>query len=154
MVLNLKNWLNDKLISPIQMLIKQGITANKLAITISLGICVGLFPIIGCTTIICTILAIYFRLNMVIIQVINYLMYPLQLITIVPFILLGNVVLGVDNPVDLSNFIHLFKEDLVNSLVLFKEALIAALIGWLIAMPLFGLITYGMAYFFLQKLVK
>jgi uncharacterized protein (DUF2062 family) len=44
---------------------------------ISLGVIIGMFPVQGTTTIICTLVSILFRLNLVVLQLANYLSFPI-----------------------------------------------------------------------------
>jgi uncharacterized protein (DUF2062 family) len=80
-----------KLILPIVDLLRQGITPEKIALSLAIGICLGVFPLIGSTTALCTLAAILFRLNLPAIQLVNYLVYPLQLVLLIPFIRFGEV---------------------------------------------------------------
>src|SRR5437868_2134446 len=65
--------------------LRQGITPEKIALTIALGTALGIFPILGSSTVLCAITAIRLRLNQPIIQLVNYLVYPLQLVLLLPF---------------------------------------------------------------------
>src|ERR1700761_3144724 len=69
--------------------LRQGITPQKIALTVAIGATVGLFPILGSTTLLCFLAALWLRLNQPIIQTVNYLMYPLQIAAIYFFIRLG-----------------------------------------------------------------
>lgn len=80
-----------KLVLPIIDLLRQGITPEKIALSLAIGICLGVFPVIGSTTILCTLAAIVFRLNLPAIQLVNYFVYPLQLALLIPFIRFGEV---------------------------------------------------------------
>jgi len=80
-----------KLLLPIVDLLRQGITPEKIALSLAIGICLGVFPVIGSTTILCTLAAIVFRLNLTAIQLVNYFVYPLQLALLIPFIRFGEV---------------------------------------------------------------
>jgi len=80
-----------KLLLPIVDLLRQGITPEKIALSLAIGICLGVFPVIGSTTILCTLAAIVFRLNLPAIQLVNYFVYPLQLVLLIPFIRFGEV---------------------------------------------------------------
>src|SRR5262249_58024302 len=55
------------------------------------GIVLGVFPVLGSTTILCTLAAVVFRLNLPAIQLVNYFVYPLQLALLIPFIRFGEV---------------------------------------------------------------
>lgn len=78
-----------KFLKKLKSYLKIGLSPHKIALAASLGIFIGLSPLLGLTTIICATLAFVFRLNMGIIQAANYLVYPLQLILMFPFMLTG-----------------------------------------------------------------
>ena len=80
-----------KLVLPIIDLMRQGITPEKIALSLAFGIGLGVFPVLGSTTILCTVAAIVFRLNLPSIQLVNYFVYPLQLALLIPFLRFGEV---------------------------------------------------------------
>ena len=133
--------------------LRQGLTPRKLATTCALGIVIGLFPVFGTTTMICFGLAILFRLNIALIQVVNYVVAPLQVFFILPFIRIGTEWFELNPfPYDTDQLITLFKNDFF---VLIKEAGLALLIGvgvWAtVAIPLF-LLLYVVFYFVFKRL--
>ena len=67
----------------------QGLSPNRIALTVAVGFCIAVNPIIGTTTIGCFAAAWALRLNQPIIQRINWSSYALQLLLIYPFIRLG-----------------------------------------------------------------
>ncbi len=67
----------------------QGISPRELALTIALGVAIGIIPIVMGATFICAGLAYFFRLNQPGIQAANYLAYPLQIALFLPFYQLG-----------------------------------------------------------------
>lgn len=75
-----------------------GLTPHKLALTICLGIAVGILPIFWGTTLICAALAFCLRLNQAAIQAVNYMAYPLQLALFFPFYRLGEKVFPWEKP--------------------------------------------------------
>ena len=81
-----------KLIQPIIDLLRQGITPEKIALSLAIGVCLGVFPVLGSTTALCTLAAIVFRLNLPAIQLVNYFVYPLQLALLIPFIRFGEII--------------------------------------------------------------
>ena len=89
-----QSFLYRKLILPLADLLRQGITPEKIALSLAIGICLGVFPVLGSTTALCALAAIVFRLNLPAIQLVNYLVYPLQLALIIPFIRFGEVLFG------------------------------------------------------------
>jgi uncharacterized protein (DUF2062 family) len=69
--------------------LRQGITPHKIALTVAVGATLGLFPILGSTTLLCFLAGVLLKLNQPIIQGINYLVYPLQVTGIYFFIRTG-----------------------------------------------------------------
>jgi len=70
-------------------LLSQGITPHKIALTVALGVVLGVTPVLGSTTLLCTAAALVFGINLPLIQVVNYVVYPLQLLLLIPFIQAG-----------------------------------------------------------------
>jgi uncharacterized protein (DUF2062 family) len=69
--------------------LRQGITPQKVALTIAIGVVLGLFPVLGSTTLLCFAVGALLKLNQPIIQLVNYLIYPLQFPGIYFFIRIG-----------------------------------------------------------------
>lgn len=124
--------------------LSQGTTPRKLAVTCALGLVIGIFPIFGTTTLLCLAAALIFRLNIPIIQLVNYIVAPLQLILVLPFIKLGTYLFRL-NPFPYSGdeLIAMFRNDFW---LLLKETGLALAIGigvWIvISIPLFFLLFY------------
>jgi len=69
--------------------LRQGITPEKIALTVAMGLTLGLFPILGSTTLLCFLAGLVLKLNQPIIQLVNYVVYPLQVAGIYFFIRIG-----------------------------------------------------------------
>ncbi|HVP63503.1 MAG TPA: DUF2062 domain-containing protein [candidate division Zixibacteria bacterium] len=78
-----------RLVQPVLDLLTQGVTPEKIALSLTIGAIVGTFPLLGTTTTICTLLAIIFGLNLPAIQLANYAVYPVQLFLLLPAIRVG-----------------------------------------------------------------
>jgi uncharacterized protein (DUF2062 family) len=74
--------------------LRQGISPQRMALTIALGFAIGCIPMIGVTTALCLVAAFALRLNFPLIQAANYAMMPLQVVLIVPFMRMGGRLLG------------------------------------------------------------
>ena len=61
---------------PILELLRQGVTPEKIALSLAFGLGLGIFPVLGVSTILCTVAAIVLRLNLPAIQLVNYLAAP------------------------------------------------------------------------------
>jgi uncharacterized protein (DUF2062 family) len=132
--------------------LKQGMTPRKLAITCAFGTVISIFPIFGTTTLLCFGIAIALRLNIAIIQLVNYLFAPVQILLILPFIKIGSDLFGLNPfPYSSEQLVDLFKNDFW---MLVKEAGLALLAGvgmWLLfAIPLFFLVFYLCFWIFSQ----
>jgi len=82
---NFTGFWQKRVVAPIVGQLKQGITPEKIALTIALGIVLGIFPILGSTTLLCALAGLWLRLNQPVIQLINYFVYPLQIALLLPF---------------------------------------------------------------------
>ena len=63
-----------------------GASPEKLAWSIAAGLLIGINPIIGSTTLLCLAFAFVFRLNVAASQIGNHIVYPLELLLVLPFI--------------------------------------------------------------------
>lgn len=69
--------------------LRQGISPQRLALTLALGFAIGCLPVIGIPTALCLLVALGLRLNLPAIQAANYAAMPLQVALIFPFVRLG-----------------------------------------------------------------
>lgn len=69
--------------------LRQGISPQRLALTLALGFAIGCIPVIGIPTAVCLVVALGLRLNVPAIQAANYAAMPLQVALIFPFVRLG-----------------------------------------------------------------
>ena len=129
-------WLKRRVVTPLISLLKQGISPQSLAMSVAFGIGIGIFPVLGISTVLLTLLALGLRLNMPAIQLVNYLMYPLQLLLIIPFVRLGEQVLGAaPQPISIAGVRALIEHGLGLAIRQLSAALIHATIGWLVIGP-------------------
>jgi uncharacterized protein (DUF2062 family) len=70
----------------------RGFSPGRVAFTLALGMTLSCFPLLGVTTILCALIAIIFRLSIPVIEVGNYLALPLQMVLVVPFMRLGELI--------------------------------------------------------------
>ncbi|MEP6671288.1 MAG: DUF2062 domain-containing protein [Chthoniobacter sp.] len=125
-----------RVVTPIVNQLKQGITPEKIALTIALGLLLSIFPILGATTILCALAAFALRLNQPIIQLINYLSYPLQLAFLIPFYRAGEHLLG-RAPVRLNIplLFQRFGADVRQFFLDFGMIAVGGILAWLIVAP-------------------
>jgi uncharacterized protein (DUF2062 family) len=82
-------WIYRRAVLPILALLRMGATPRTLAWSITVGLLVGINPIVGTTTVFCLAATLPFRLNLVAAQIANHAMFPLELVLVIPFIRLG-----------------------------------------------------------------
>ena len=88
--MNLSAFWKQRVAGPLVDLLSQGMAAEAIALSVALGLVLGVFPIFGFPTLFCTLAAAALRLNLPAIQCVNYLAYPLQFALLIPFIRLGD----------------------------------------------------------------
>jgi uncharacterized protein (DUF2062 family) len=79
---------------PIVELLREGVTPEKMALSLALGAALGVFPMLGTTTALCALVAFIWRLNLPAMQIVNYFVYPLQIALLIPFFRAGEKLFG------------------------------------------------------------
>ena len=137
------DWLKKRLIDPLLALLRQGLSPQDLALCVALGIGIGLFPILGVSTPALTVLALTLRLNLAAIQLVSYAISPIQLALIIPFMRLGEHVLGsAPQPMTISAAMELLTQGVLYAIVTLWDAIIHATLGWLLVAPIFIFVAY------------
>lgn len=133
----MKGFFGRKIIDPILNLLKQGITPEKIAMGLAVGLVIGIFPVIGATTLMCTIAAIALRLNLPAMQIVNYMAYPLQIALLIPFYQFGAWIFGMEPlPLSAQDLIEMFKTDFWGSIHRLWGTTLRAIVAWcLICLP-------------------
>ena len=126
-----------RVVAPILAQLKQGITPEKIALTLALGSVLGVFPIIGATTALCALIAWRLKLNQPIIQLINYLMYPVHLLLLLPFYRAGETLFGQPHlPIfSITELAHRFQADPLRFLADFGMVGIYGVVVWCLVAP-------------------
>jgi uncharacterized protein (DUF2062 family) len=144
-----------RVIVPIVAQLTQGVTPEKIALTVALGIALGIFPILGSSTALCAIAGIMIRLNQPIIQAVNYLVYPLQLVLLIPFYRAGEHLLGrAPIPLSITLLIDRFRADTGQFFSDFGMIGVGGILVWLIVAPIAIAVIYAAARGPLRKLAR
>lgn len=85
----MKEYLNKKFFQPLKQYLKQGLTPEKLALTIAVAFSLGLIPLWGSVTALCFVFATLMRLNLPVMILVTTLTTPLHLLGYVVFINMG-----------------------------------------------------------------
>jgi uncharacterized protein (DUF2062 family) len=130
------NWLHRRLRVPLLALLTQGISPDRLALCVAIGVVVGNIPILGVSTIICTLIALLFRLNLPAIQLVQAAMAPTQVLLIIPFVRLGEwLVHAPAQPVSVKAALALMAQGLWHTVVVLWDAILHAGLAWALVAP-------------------
>ena len=136
---------DHKLVRLILELLSQGITPHKIALTVALGVVLGVTPVLGSTTLLCTAAALVFGINLPLIQVVNYLVYPLQLLLLIPLIQAGQWLFRQPPlPFSFAQLAALLRLRFWQTLAMLWEYTLHGLIAWLILGGMSVFIIYMM----------
>lgn len=124
-------------------LLRQGISPARLALSMASGLTIGIFPIVGTTTAICTMAAIGLRMNLLVIQLGNWIIYPLQLILVVPFLIMGERIFGSTSNLDPSYVAELLRTDVLLAVQTVSRVIIHGAFAWALCAPLIFLTLYA-----------
>ncbi len=128
--------MGPRTLSPVGALISSGESVSKTAWTVALGFAIGLFPVIGVTTIVCVLLAGVLRLKQASIQVGNYAALPLQIILLIPCLRLGERITGAERfvfePLKLLKSFPNVSETTAHAVVMAQLHMIE---GWAVMAP-------------------
>lgn len=137
-------WLRRRTWEPLLALLKTGLSPQGLAWSVAAGLALGVFPMLGTTTLLCAAAAFAFRLNQPAMQLVNYLAYPLQLVLLIPFIRMGERLFGIESmPLSLPAMLQALKADTFGTITLFWSRIWHACVVWaLVAIPLATLLAF------------
>ncbi|MBL7994908.1 DUF2062 domain-containing protein [bacterium] len=139
----IQRFIKKSLVTPLLNLLKQGITPEKLALSVGLGISFGIFPVIGSTTILCTAFGFLFRVNQAAIQLVNYFSYPLQLAFFIPFFQLGAFIFQTDPlPFSIEDIFVMLASDTVGAIKALWMASLRAIAAWMLIGPVLCFAIY------------
>lgn len=139
----MNRWLHTRLLDPLARFLKQGLSPEKLALCLTLGLILSIFPWFGTTTLLCTVAALALGLNLAAIQLANWLAAPLQLLLLLPFVRVGEKITG-HPPLPLSarEISVLFEQGFRSALQSLGTSLLDAALGWLVLAPVAGFLVY------------
>lgn len=138
-----RRWLVDPLLAQL----RQGVSPQALALTLAIGGTLGIMPILGISTVLCGVLAVWLRLNQPAIQLVNYLAYPLQLAVMFPYYRAGEWLYGTDPVplVSLTELVARFQADVGQFFLDYGAVGLYGLTVWALTAPVVGLALYAIA---------
>jgi uncharacterized protein (DUF2062 family) len=149
-----KFW-RERVVALVMAQLMQGVTPQKIALSIALGLSLGIIPILGITTMLCAVAAIRFRLNQPVIQLVNWLVYPLQLGLFLVFARIGEWMLHA--PIvnlSLPELLLKFHESPMKFFEQFGAIILQGFVAWLFIAPVLTGIIYSVLAGPLKRLVE
>ena len=144
-----------RVVTPLVAQLKQGVTPEKLALTVALGLVLGIFPILGATTLLCGAVAIALRLNQPVIQLVNYFAYPVQLALIIPIYQAGEKLFGnAPIPLSIPLIFERFRADFGQFLRDFGMIAVQGIVVWSIIAPFIIAAIYFITRPLLRRLAR
>ena len=114
-------------------LLKQGLTPKELALSISIAVLIGVFPIYGTTTFILAFLALRLRLNLPIMIAVSYVLTPAQILLIIPFARVGEFLFGFETlGMDMESLQNAYADGILEVFSQYSGRLVLAVGGWMI----------------------
>jgi uncharacterized protein (DUF2062 family) len=125
-----------RFVDPLLALLTQGVAPERLALSVAIGIVVGNVPILGISTVLCTLIALSFRLNLAAIQIAQAAMAPTQLLLIIPFVRLGEwLTRAPREPVSERAGLALIAGGVGHAVDVLWGAIVHAGLAWLLVAP-------------------
>jgi uncharacterized protein (DUF2062 family) len=133
-----------RILDPIRAQLTQGVTPDKLALTLGVGTACSLLPFLGFTTLLNLGVGLVMRMNQPILQTLNQLLGPLQLALILGHVRLGEGLWGATGErFTIGKMMRTFRENSVPEFLRqFGWAGIHALSAWLLLAPLVVAVVY------------
>ena len=130
-------------------------SVTKTACTIALGFAIGMFPLLGVTTIACVLLAKLLRMRQAPIQLGNYAALPLQILLVIPFLRLGERLTGAErfvfDPAALLKGFPKIPDSTARAVVMAQWHMIE---GWAVVAPLAFVLAALIAKLLLRRRAK
>lgn len=128
---------------PVVELLRQGVTPEKMALSIALGVALGVFPVLGTTTALCALVAFVWRLNLPAIQIVNYFVYPLQIVLLIPFFRVGEKLFGAAHlPLSVAQILAAVHASFWGAIRFLWTTIWHAAVAWCLIAPPFVAMTY------------
>ncbi len=133
-----------RIIDPIRGQLTQGVTPDKIALTLGVGTACSLLPFLGLTSLLNLSVGLALRMNQPILQTLNQLLGPLQLVLILVHVRLGEFLWGATGDrFTVGEMIRTFRDSsLAEFFARFGWAGMHALSAWLLLAPVLAAVVY------------
>lgn len=134
--MSLHSRLKARIGEPIVAQLTQGLSPERIALTVAVGLTIAVNPIVGTTTVLCFFAAWALRLNQPVIQAVNWSSYALQLLLIFPFIRLGEKIFrSPPETRSLGELVAIARADPLDAISKLGATGLHAFVAWLLVAP-------------------
>ncbi len=142
----------NKILIPFRLVPKDGLTAEKLALSITIGIISGIFPVIGMTTLLSLLLTMLLRQNLLVVQSVQWILALFQVLLVIPFMQFGAYLLSQDAHITIAQINHAFQNGVISGIKTVGIFHLYAILTWLIlALPAAAVSYYSLLAVFQKK---
>ena len=132
--------------------LKQGLTPRELCQSIIVSGLISTIPILGVGTIMLTAVSLKRKLNLPIMISFGYLLWPIQILLIIPFIRVGEFIFSVPrNHYGVEEIISSFQSSFFQTLSQLSFELLCGLAGWLVTAVPIATGIYWISLLFFKK---
>lgn len=133
-------------------LLKQGLTPKELSQSIIMSGLISTIPILGVSTFMITTVSFKRKLNLSVMIALSYLMWPVQIMLIIPFIRVGEFIFSVPrNHHTVEEIISSFQNSFFQTLSQLSFELLCGLGGWLFTAVPVAVVVYWVSLLFLKE---
>jgi uncharacterized protein (DUF2062 family) len=133
-------------------LLKQGLTPKELSQSIIVSGLISTIPILGVSTFMITTVSLKRKLNFPVMISLSYLMWPIQIFLIIPFIRVGEFIFSVPrNHHTVEEIISSFQNSFFQTLSQLSFELLCGLGGWLLTAVPVAIGVYWVSLLFLKE---
>lgn len=143
----------NKVLIPFRLVPKDGLSPEKLAFSITIGIISGIFPVLGMTTLLSLVLAMIFRQNLLVVQSVQWILALVQILLIIPFMQFGaNLLHHSVVQINMAQINHAFQPGLVSGIKTMGIFHLYGIFTWIIlSIPASAVSYFGFLFIFQRK---
>jgi uncharacterized protein (DUF2062 family) len=131
-----ESFLKRRVMEPLLFVLRQGVTPEKLALSLALSITLAVIPAFGWSVWLCGILAVAFGLNLPVMQAVNYFLYPAQIALLLPFFRLGEKLFRAPHlPLSVSQIYSMAHGNLWGTVTFLWSTTWHAIVAWGLLAP-------------------
>jgi hypothetical protein len=146
-----ENFLQHRVIKPLVKLLRQGVTPEKLALSLALSATLAVIPAFGWSVWLCGLAGLAFGLNLPAMQAVNYFLYPAQIALLLPFFRLGEKLFRAPHlPISISQIVSMGRANFWGSIKLLWNTTWHAVVVWALLAPF----AVGLIYLVLLPLFR